>query len=63
VGRTAARYADLILPVRVRETVRAAEAPSHHLPLLACRPDSSAAEDYRRLGTSIAAQRKHNKEK
>jgi chromosome partitioning protein len=45
----AARYGDLILPVQVRETVRAAEAPSRHLPLIATSPDASAAKDYRQL--------------
>jgi len=45
----AARYGDLILPVQIRETVRAAEAPSRHLPLIAASPDAAAAEDYRQL--------------
>ena len=44
-----ARYAGLILPVQIRETVRAAEAPTRHLPLIVSSPESSAAEDYRRL--------------
>jgi chromosome partitioning protein len=43
------RYAELILPVQVRETVRAAEAPARHLPLAAHCPESSAAKDYHRL--------------
>src|ERR1700688_1908109 len=43
----AARYGDLILPVQIRETVRVAEAPSRHLPLIAQTPDSSADTDYR----------------
>jgi chromosome partitioning protein len=45
----AARYGDLILPIQIRETVRAAEAPSRHLPLILASPDTGAAEDYRRL--------------
>lgn len=44
-----ARYAELILPVQVRETIRAAEAPARHLPLAVHCPGCPAAEDYRRL--------------
>jgi len=51
----AARYGDLILPVQIRETVRAAEAPSRHLPLIAASPDASAAEDYRQLAQLLLA--------
>ncbi|HVR06977.1 MAG TPA: ParA family protein [Thermoanaerobaculia bacterium] len=53
----AARYGDLILPVQIRETVRAAEAPSRHLPLIAASPDASAAEDYRQLAQLLLANR------
>jgi chromosome partitioning protein len=51
----AARHGDLILPVQIRETVRAAEAPSRHLPLIAASPDASAAEDYRQLAQLLLA--------
>ncbi len=44
-----ARYAELVLPVQIRETVRAAEAPARHLPLIAASPDAGASDDYRQL--------------
>jgi chromosome partitioning protein len=50
-----ARHGDLILPIQIRETVRAAEAPSRHLPLIAASPDASAAEDYRQLAQLLLA--------
>jgi chromosome partitioning protein len=48
-----ARYAGLVLPVQIRETVRAAEAPARHLPLIAASPDSPVADDYRRLAELV----------
>jgi chromosome partitioning protein len=45
----AARYPGLVLPVAIRETVRAAEAPSLHLPIGASQPRSPIAADYRWL--------------
>jgi chromosome partitioning protein len=42
----AARFPALLLPVQIRDTVRAAEAPAHHLALAEYRPGSSAAQDY-----------------
>jgi chromosome partitioning protein len=55
-GALRARYADLILPIEVRETVRVAEAPSRHLPLIAHSPGSTAADDYRRLAEYVMGQ-------
>jgi chromosome partitioning protein len=49
----AARHAGLILPVQIRDTVRAAEAPSRRLS--AALPHSSATEDYRRLAHHLLA--------
>jgi chromosome partitioning protein len=51
-----ARYGDLILPVQIRETVRVAEAPSRHLPLIAASPDAAAAEDYRQLARLLLSE-------
>ena len=42
-----------VLPVAIRETIHAQEAPSHHLPLVAYRPHCSAAEDYERLADHL----------
>jgi chromosome partitioning protein len=52
----AARFPDLLLPVHIRDTVRAAEAPARQLPLLDDRPDSAAAQDYRALATLLVDQ-------
>jgi chromosome partitioning protein len=51
----AARHGSLVLPVQIRETIRAAEAPSRNLPLIATSPDCAAAEDYRRLADLVLA--------
>jgi hypothetical protein len=44
-----ARYAGLVLPVQIRETVRVAETPSRHLPVVAAQPRSEIAADYQLL--------------
>lgn len=43
-------------PGQVRETVYAAEAPGHHLPIVAYRPECSAAADYGELARHVLAQ-------
>ncbi len=53
------RYAELVLPVQVRETVRAAEAPARHLPLAAHCPKCSAAQDYHRLAEFLLQREPH----
>jgi chromosome partitioning protein len=52
----ARRYPDRLLPVCVRETVAAAESPSHRLPLALYRPGSTAAQDYERLAETVLGQ-------
>jgi chromosome partitioning protein len=49
IAELTARFGDLVLPVQIRETVRAAESPSRQLPLIATSPGAAAAGDYRRL--------------
>jgi chromosome partitioning protein len=51
----AARFGDLLLPVVIRETVRAAEAPAHQQPLLEYEPESTAARDYCDLAAWISS--------
>lgn len=53
------RYAELVLPVQVRETIRAAEAPARHLPLAAHCPQCSAAQDYHRLAEFLLQREPH----
>jgi chromosome partitioning protein len=52
-GELTERYGGLILPVQIRETIRAAESPSRHLPLIVSAPDCSAAAEYRRLAEVV----------
>jgi chromosome partitioning protein len=49
----ARRHPELLLPVQIRDSVRAAEAPSRHQPIIAASPRSAAAEDYRRLARHL----------
>ncbi len=46
------QYGELVLPL-VRNNVRLAEAPSHHLPISHYAPTSSGAVDYRMVGTAL----------
>jgi chromosome partitioning protein len=50
------KFPGLVYPTAIRETVRAAEAPSHHLPLIDCHPLSTAAQDYLRLAVAVIEQ-------
>jgi chromosome partitioning protein len=52
----AGRFPGLVFETFVHETVRAAEAPSHRLPLIDYQPMCSAAEDFRRLAAAVVAQ-------
>jgi chromosome partitioning protein len=52
----ASRFPGLLLPVQVRDSVRAAEASSGQLPLLAAGGSSFVAEDYRRLADLLLAE-------
>jgi chromosome partitioning protein len=52
----AARFPELLYPTSIRATIRAEEAPSHHLPLIDCYPLSSAAQDYARLAAAVIEQ-------
>ncbi|HVT59513.1 MAG TPA: ParA family protein [Thermoanaerobaculia bacterium] len=56
LSELAARFPELLFPVYIRETVRAAEAPACQLTLLDYQPDSTAALDYRSLAELVVAQ-------
>jgi chromosome partitioning protein len=55
VAELTARFGALVLPVQIRETVRAAESPSRQLPLIATSPAAAATDDYRRLAQLLLA--------
>lgn len=48
------RYGDLVAKAVIREAIRVAEAPSHHLPVTAYDSHSGVAEDYKALGMELA---------
>lgn len=48
------RYGDLVAKTVIREGIRAAEAPSHHLPVTAYDAQSGVAEDYIALAMELA---------
>ncbi|HVT18562.1 MAG TPA: ParA family protein [Thermoanaerobaculia bacterium] len=56
LARLAARFPDLLYPLSIRQTVRAAEAPGRQRSLLDHHPDSSAAQDYRALAALLVGQ-------
>ena len=49
LGELEAAAPGRVLPVAIRDTIHAQEAPSHHLPILEYSPRCSAAADYERL--------------
>jgi chromosome partitioning protein len=48
------RYGELVTKVAIREGIRVAEAPSHHLPVTTYDPHSGVAEDYTALAMELA---------
>jgi chromosome partitioning protein len=52
----ALQFPDLLFSTSIRDTIRAAEAPSHNLSLIDCHPLSTAAQDYAHLAASVINQ-------
>ena len=48
------RYGDLLAQAVIREGIRVAEAPSHHVPVTAYDAHSGVAEDYKALARELA---------
>lgn len=48
------RYGDLVAKAVIREGIRVAEAPSHHLPVTAYDAQSGVAEDYKSLAIELS---------
>ncbi|HVT60997.1 MAG TPA: hypothetical protein VHR45_21720, partial [Thermoanaerobaculia bacterium] len=52
----AERFPELLFPVVIRDTVRAAEAPARHQPLIDYAPLCSASADYWSFARAVLAQ-------
>jgi chromosome partitioning protein len=48
------RYGDLVAKAVIREGIRVAEAPSHHLPVTAYDSHSGVAEDYKAIAVELS---------